>query len=419
MQAVSLLQDDVPVLRFAGLTAALLISAYFASGCASHLGVVAPASPAGSSKPSPSLVSAASGPKVAGPAKTETAAEMAGQLMSSEDLARLAALSKRRASAVEPFDYRIGPEDVLEISVPDLGDSRGAAAPTGTRVDTASPVASAPSAAGDRGVRVSHHGTIELPLLGEIRAEGLTERELSDEIERRLVSRGILRKPEVGVVVTEFRGRAVTIIGSVTKPGTYPLSKPGATLVDMILVAGGPTESAGRVVHFTPAEDAITTGRAEPQTGAAPTRAHPIRIDLEVLLRSGPTDPDLNPPARPGDLVRVAEEGNVQVEGWVDKPGTFPATSTTTLTGVLAAAGPQFAADLGGVTVRRTLAPGEQRTYTVDVTDIVAGGTPDLPLADGDVVTVPVHAGKVVPFSLYQVGKQVINVGVGGMVPLF
>jgi len=418
MQAVPLLQDDVPILRGAGLAAALLLSASFASGCTSHLGVVAPATPAGASPPvrsasavTPSLKAASAG--------TESAAEMAGQLMSTDDLGRLTALSRRRAVSVEPFDYRIGPEDVLEINVPDMGDSRLAVAPSARRVETTAPVASTPSAAGDRGVRVSHHGTIELPMLGEFKAEGLTERELSDEIERRLVSGGILRKPEVGVVVTEFRGRAVTIIGSVTKPGTYPLSKPGATLVDMILVAGGPTESAGRVVHFTPAEDSITTGRAEPRTGAAPTRAHPIRIDLEVLLRSGPTDPDLNPPARPGDLVRVAEEGNVQVEGWVDKPGTFPATSTTTLTGVLAAAGTQFAADLGGVTIRRTLSPGEQRTYTVDVSRIVSGDNPDLPLTDGDVVTVPMHAGKVVPFSVYQVGKQVINVGVGGMIPLF
>jgi len=409
MQALPLLQDDVALLKVLRAAGAAIFAIVVVGGCASHRGIVAPATPG-----------AAGSASTARPgAPTESTAEIAGQLMSPKDLARLSALSRQRASLDAPVDYRIGPDDLLEIQVPDLTDSRLSSTSSGGRVDTTQPVASAPSA--ERGVRVSHGGTIELPMLGKVRAEGSTPGEVADEIARQLVSRGILRKPEVSVVVTEFRGRAVTIVGSVTKPGTYPLSKPGATLVDMILVAGGPTESAGRIVHFTPAEDAITTGRADAPRGgpSAPSRAHPIRIDLEVLLRSGPTDPDLNPPARPGDLVRVAEEGTVQVDGWVDKPGTFPATSTTTLTGVLAAASPQYAADLGGVTVRRTLSPGEQRTYTIDVALVAEGGIPDFPLTDGDVVTVPMHAGKVIPYSVYTVGKSVINVGVGGMVPLF
>lgn len=341
--------------------------------------------------------------------------------MSPADLGRLASLARGRAAGEQPLDYRISPEDVLDIKIPDLHEGQAGAA-GGTR-DNAQPATTAPSA--DRGVRVSNRGDIEIPVLGEVHAEGRTVAEFESDIARQLVTRGILRKPEVIIEITEYRGRAVTVMGSVTKPGTYPLSKPGATVLDMILSAGGPTESAGRIVQFTPADSADTArpvGSRPPASGRSSVSrnsetGHPIRIDLEVLLHSGPTNPDLNPIAYPGDVIRLSGQGTVEVDGWVDKPGAFPASSTLTLTGVLAAAGPQYAADLGSVKVRRTLSPGQQQTYTIDVDDVTEGRTPDFPLTDGDVVTVPLHKGKFIPYSLYSVGKNVVNVG--GNIPLF
>jgi hypothetical protein len=161
-----------------------------------------------------------------------------------------------------------------------------------------------------------------------------------------------------------------------------------------------------------------TTTDAPPAAPApAAPRGRPIRIDLEVLLRSGPTDPSLNPEVMAGDVIRLAPAGSVQVEGWVDKPGSFPVTSTTTVSSVLASAGDQFAADVSEVTIRRTLAPGEQTTFVVDVGAVAEGKAPDFPLTDGDVVTVPAHAGRLIPYSLYSVGKEMINVG--GSIPLF
>ena len=47
----------------------------------------------------------------------------------------------------------------------------------------------------------------------------------------------------------------------------------------------------------------------------------------------------LNPPVRPGDVISLPPAGNVQVDGWVQKPGSYQLTRGLTLMGALAAAG--------------------------------------------------------------------------------
>src|SRR5207247_2062125 len=151
------------------------------------------------------------------------------------------------------------------------------------------------------------------------------------------------------------------VVGSVEKPGLYPLTRPRATLADLIWAAGGPGKDAGRVIQFVPAVD-----RAHPDGMA---RSEPMRLDLETVLHAtGPETKALNPQVRPGDSISLSPAGNVQVDGWVDKPGSYPVTRGLTLTGAVAAAGGHlFPADRRHVTVKRVLGPGEQRYFTVDL----------------------------------------------------
>ncbi|MBI3797124.1 MAG: polysaccharide biosynthesis/export family protein, partial [Deltaproteobacteria bacterium] len=78
------------------------------------------------------------------------------------DLERLALLWQKRTHDTSFSDYPIGPGDVLEISVPGMDELQKYT------------------------VRVSGEGTVALPLIGEMRANGLTEKEISEEIRRAL-----------------------------------------------------------------------------------------------------------------------------------------------------------------------------------------------------------------------------------------
>ena len=313
-------------------------------------------------------------------------------LMSASDRTRLEAVAAARAG--DPAEgYRIGPDDLLDVRIPDL-----LAVDAATQIRQADAVAAVPVF--QQGLRVSASGDVTVPLLGAVKAEGLTAPALAADVAHRLVAAGILRQPHVSVTVAEYRSRVVAVVGSVEKPGVYPLTRPGARLADMVWAAGGPARDAGRVLEFKPGG----------------TDATPIRIDLETLLHA--TADTLNPRVRPGDVVSVSPAGSVQVDGWVDKPGSYPVTRGLTLSGAIAAAGGHlFPADRHHATVKRVVAGGEERSFTVDLEAVAAGRTPDLAVADGDVVRLPATAPRLVSYGLWTLAREIVHVG--GSVALF
>ena len=338
-------------------------------------------------------------------------AVVAGDVMSSRDRTRLEALAAERA--LEPSDggYRVGPDDLLEIRIPDLVDVQGPWPRPGLGAPGPAAVAAAPAV---QGVRVNASGYVSLPLIGLVRAEGFTPTELEAEIARRLVEAGILRVPQVSVQIAEYRSRVVAVVGSVERPGLYPLTRPRATLSDLVWAAGGPTKEAGRVVEFVPVGGSTSSGPGQ----TAPAGA-PMRIDLEVLLHaSGGHAGRLDPRVRPGDVITVSPAGSVLVDGWVDKPGSYPVTRGLTLSGAIAAAGGNlFPADRHHATVKRVLGPGEEHSFTVDLEAIAEGRSPDVPITDGDVVRVPSAGARLVPWGVWTVARDLVRVG--GNVLLF
>jgi polysaccharide biosynthesis/export protein len=89
--------------------------------------------------------------------------------------------------------------------------------------------------------RVSDSGSIALPLVGGIRAAGLSPEGLADAVGKRLVRENILRAPSVSAEVIAYR--PIFVLGEVSKPGQYPY-QPGMTVVTAAAVAGGFTYRA-------------------------------------------------------------------------------------------------------------------------------------------------------------------------------
>jgi polysaccharide export outer membrane protein len=129
-------------------------------------------------------------------------------------------------SAHEQGDYRIGPEDVLDIAVWN-------------------------NAAISRTVPVRPDGKISLPLLNDVQAAGLTSMQLRDVLIKKLAE--YMPTPEVSVIVREVHSFKVSVLGEVKKPGRHEL-KSRATVLDALAMAEGLGEFAarGRIVILRP-----------------------------------------------------------------------------------------------------------------------------------------------------------------------
>lgn len=146
------------------------------------------------------------------------------------DQAAPAALGEREArvadevaSVSDPSSsaYKIGSMDVLDISVfqvPELSKT----------------------------VQVDADGTINLPLVGKIRAAGLTPGEVEHDLTKQL-GRNYLQSPQVNVYIKEYNSQRVTVDGAVKRPGVYPL-RGQATLLQVIATAEGFTDTADSTV---------------------------------------------------------------------------------------------------------------------------------------------------------------------------
>lgn len=115
-----------------------------------------------------------------------------------------------------PEGYRIGPSDVLTITV-----------------------WKEPSLSGSLLVRPD--GMVSIALLGDVHAAGLTPLQLSDQISTKL--RRYIQDPNVSVVITQIHSKVVYLLGEVVKRGPVEMT-PGMTLLEAIASAGGLTDYA-------------------------------------------------------------------------------------------------------------------------------------------------------------------------------
>jgi polysaccharide biosynthesis/export protein len=330
------------------------------------------------------------------------------------DMKRLVALWQKRVSQPFTFDYSkgdypLGPGDVLEVSVPAMEELQS------------------------RIVRVSGEGAIALPLIGTVQAAGLTERQLREAIHRRLEK--YMRTPHLNLFVREYRSRQVAVIGAVAKPGLYNPASEADTILDMVALAGGMTKDAAARILLLPAE-AAEPAQARALSTALPAQlvskdpallpaqlvskdpallslkeADTITIDLKQFSRGG-SKGHLPLPVRPGDIIIVPDSGQVLVEGWVGKPGSYQITPGLTVLGAVAAAGgPLFAADPNTVRVVRNGRDGGKILFTADLEKIKRGEQLDVSVQEGDVVEVTSSTPKLFPYGVYRFFSSIFHIG--------
>lgn len=125
-----------------------------------------------------------------------------------------AASKKLSAPVAYDNDYRIGQNDLLEVKV-------------------------FQSEIFNRTVRVSSSGYISMPLIGQVKAGGLTALELERSLASKLEEK-YLQDPQVSIFITEYTSQRITIEGNVKSPGVYVLK--GRTSLRQALAMGAGTD---------------------------------------------------------------------------------------------------------------------------------------------------------------------------------
>ena len=158
-------------------------------------------------------------------------------------------------------EYRIGPADVLHVSV-------------------------WKNEALSRSIPVRPDGKISLPLVNDVQAAGLTPMELRERLAQKLSD--YMPNPEISVIVEEVHSYSVSVIGEVNAPGHYEL-KSHATVLSVLAQAGGFTEFASR--------SRVAVLRPDGQG------MRRIRFDYDKVVTS--SDAQGNVLLQPGDIVLV------------------------------------------------------------------------------------------------------------------
>jgi polysaccharide export outer membrane protein len=223
----------------------------------------------------------------------------------------------------------------------------------------------------DQHPRVDDAGDAPLLFLGSIRLAGDTPGQAAAAIQSQMISGGLMRHPQVSVIVEQYATQDVSVIGQVGKPGNYPIRTP-RSILEVLSMAGGLTSLADRHVLV---------------------RRRNGKISESYFVANSP-DPDtsIDFKVSPGDTIEVAKVNLVYVLGDVARPGGYPMASNDspiTLLETLAGAGsPNKTAILSGTRLIRRK-NGNYTVLPIDIASIEQGKAPDVPLEADDVLFIP------------------------------
>jgi polysaccharide export outer membrane protein len=224
-------------------------------------------------------------------------------------------------TGVLPMDYRIGPADMLLITVTDEPGLTGK-------------------------FLVDSDGMFSFPYLTRVRAAGMTSSELQQRLTS-LLQAGYLRNPQIRVQIDSFRSQSVMVIGEVRQPGKIPMTGASMTLLEALVAAGSATVQASNEI--------IVRHR-----GVDGKEGEDVRVNRREL-ELGRNDVQL----RDGDIINVPSAQHFYVEGMVRTPGYYVLDPGMTVQQAIALA--------GGLNDR-----GSDRGITA--TRLVKGKTTDVPV---------------------------------------
>lgn len=240
---------------------------------------------------------------------------------------------------------------------------------------------------GERPYRIDSDGNVDLPLVGTVKAGGLSVDQLEAELAKRLAT--YVRNPQVSVTVTQYRSEPVFFVGAFAHPGIYPLQG-RRTLVDMLASIGGLLPYASRRITIVrsleygpiPLPNAVVnkatnTSTAEISMGSLRDNLNPAE---DILLQ-------------PYDQVQVAREEMVYVVGEVNHQTGVQLEERDSLSVI------QVLSMAGGLTrdadaekarvLRPVMNTSKRAEIPINIKLVLEGKNSDYPLMPNDLLYVP------------------------------
>jgi polysaccharide export outer membrane protein len=246
-------------------------------------------------------------------------------------------------ASAEDANYLLGPGDVLKIDVysnPDLA------------LET----------------RVTESGLINFPLVGEVQVGGITSFAAEKKIAELLKRGGFIKEPQVNILVTQFQSKLISVLGSVNKPGRYPLDR-STNLADLLALSGGVSSDGS---------DMITVINKSGKT----------QYDLRNIIGKGD---NLQNVALVGGETVYVHARDIAVLGQVNHPGKYSiGVGVRTVADFLSAAG-GISSTGSDIAIVTTLRNGAFNRHEIDIDSLFRTGnnSANLELESGDSIYVP------------------------------
>jgi polysaccharide export outer membrane protein len=245
------------------------------------------------------------------------------------------------ASAQTIDSYVIGPQDVLTVQVFDQADLGGK-------------------------YTVETDGTFSFPLIGRVKAGGMTLRAFEVELKKKL-SDGYFKNPQVTVGVETYRSQRVFVMGEVRSPGPVALTG-GMTLIEALARAGSTMPTASGELAIVRAKQ----GAGGPVMPGQRDDVDVVRASIRELEGGAMSQ---NVQLHDGDTIFVPRAESIYVFGQVRTPGAYALVQrdTTVLQALALAGGMTENGAMNRLKIIR-LVNGQKKELKVKESDLVRAG---------------------------------------------
>jgi polysaccharide biosynthesis/export protein len=277
-----------------------------------------------------------------------------------------------RPVAAQKESLLIGPGDLIQVDVLDTPEM-------------------------EQQVRVTDDGSASLAYVGNVQIGGKTPSAAAEEIRLLLISKNVMKHPQVTVRVQEYSTQDVSVLGSVRTPGSYPLTTPQPVL-RVLSLAGGVTEIADRQVTVK-------------RHGSSEQLTYMLSNDPQKML----TDMVM---VNPGDIVIVPKAPIIYIMGDVGRPGGYSMSSNEshlTLLQAIARAGSANKTSVQSkVRLIRTTDQGKKE-IPIRLDAMQKGKIADIDLQPNDIIYVPFSWMKNIAMSGSQIAASTSSAAIYAM----